>query len=165
MEKEMEKDVTKKVESDIYKQVVLQIREVIMEDLSNNQGFDEKKQDEVIRILQDNFDIDDQQMGKILLENIMMFKKDTGEILNYDLPFFLAPMMLFFGYRAIIPGHTFPMFNIRNKFIGYFEKDKFYKAPSKITLFIKSDRLGFVIYLGIFIYIITFIIFYVYKGK
>lgn len=153
-------------EDKVYKEVVLQIREALKEDLfDSEQGFDKEKQNEVIRILKDNFDTSYEAMGKICMENTMMFNRDTGDILDYGVPFFMCPLWLAYGYRLIIPNNCFPTYNIKNKYMGYWDGNKFYKTPSRIEAFIKSDRLGFLIMTGLFIYMVLYLIYHGFTGK
>lgn len=132
-------DERKKEEEKIFRNIVLQIRDVVKEDLSDNkQGFNEEKQQEVVRILQNNFDLTNQQIGKIFLEDTIMFHRDTGEIFDCGVHFFLSPMLILRGYKVMIPNICYPTYNIRNKYMGYWEKEKFHKAPSEIIKFIRS---------------------------
>lgn len=120
-----------------YKEVTLQIRDVLKEELfDSKQSFDEEKQKEVAEILKKNFNIKDEEMGKVLTKDLWMFEPESGY--EFNTPLFAVPMFLPFG-AMIIQSETFPNFNVKNKYIGYTDKGKFHRMDN-IRKFIRHTK-------------------------
>lgn len=122
-----------------YKEVTLQIRNLLKEDLfDSRQSFDEEKQKEVSEILKKNFNIKDEEIGKALTKDIWMFDPESGY--EFNTPFFVVPMFLPFG-AMMVKSDTFPNFNIKNKYIGYTDKGKFHRMDNirKLIHHMKKD--------------------------
>lgn len=143
-------------ESDIYRDVTLEIRDVIQEDLFDSElGFDEEVQKKVTEILERNFDKRDERMGKILMGDTNVFRADTGNII--DIPLFMVPLAIKYGFRPITQS-MYPNYNINNEYMGYTDEGVFYKIKkvgpiAKFLLRIDKIILAFllIIFLGIII--------------
>lgn len=119
---------------DIYQEVTLQIRDAVKEDLfDSDQGFDEETQKNVVKILKDSFNKRYEEVGKILMEDVLIFNPDTGN--TFGTPIFTLPLFAGIRWRAIIPGIIYLNYDINNKYVGYTEKGIFHKV-NDITLFI-----------------------------
>ena len=96
---------------DIYQEATLQIRDAVKEDLfDSDQGFDEETQKNVVKILKDNFNKHDEETGKILMGDILVFNPDTGN--TFEIPLFALPLFAGIRCRAIIPGSIYLNYDV-----------------------------------------------------
>ena len=105
---------------DKYDDIAIKIIETIKDDGKN----DEDVQKKVADVLKNNFNAKDEEMGRGLIKDVWMFDPESGH--EFDAPLFTTPMFLPLGFKIVQPD-TFPNYSIENKYIGYTEKEIFYK--------------------------------------
>lgn len=107
----------------IYEEIALEIKDAIKDDLFDSDQFDKEA---VVEVLERNFNMTYQVAGKVLLEGINMFSKDTGFIIS-DVPGVCMAIFMTYGYEPIISGHIHPNYDINNRYIGYTKEGIFYR--------------------------------------
>lgn len=140
----------------IYEEVALEIKDAVKYDLFDSDQFD---MEAVVEVLKRNFNVTHQVAGKIFLEGINMFNKDTGSIIS-DIPGAYMVVFIVYGYEPIISGRIYPNYDIYNRYVGYTKDGTFHRMQhfDIKTRIIKSfkERLDtVVIILLIFIVIVA----------
>lgn len=115
-------NINTSISNDRYRDVAEEIISIIKE--YKLDSLDLKNQ--IIEILQRRFNVDKENVGKILMDDTTMFYLDNGH--TFTIPMF--GMLAFSGYRVkpIINDRCFPNYDIRNKYIGYTENGVFRKV-------------------------------------
>ncbi len=127
-DKKIDKTVTDKPDSnksdsyDRYREVAEEIAIIINEDLLDSSDFDKNK---IVDVLKRRFDINKEDMGKILTSEITMFNIYSGK--TFTIPIFGILAFETIDIRPIIPGKIFPNYNLENKYDGYTENGVFRK--------------------------------------
>jgi len=118
---------------DKYQEVAEEIASIIKEHTLDSGDLKNK----IIDVLKRRFDVDKENIGKILMDDTTMFNLDTGH--TFNIPMF--GMLAFAGFRtrAISPDRCFPNYNTRNKYIGYTENGVFHKVDM-LTRFVGSIK-------------------------
>lgn len=147
---------------DSYDEVAMQIVDTIKENFSDsNRKLDDEIQKKIADILKKNFDKRYENIGRNLVQDVRVFDHRNGH--EFVTPLFTVPLLTPLGVMAIRP-ETFPNYNIENKYIGYTDKERFYRING-FTLFMRYTRKQPLIVVMIFltIYMIIAILFFVVK--
>lgn len=147
---------------DKYDEVAIKILETIKndgkkildKDNANNENNEELQK--VVNILENNFNVVDEERGRGLMKDTRIFDPETGE--EFDAPLFTLPMFIPHGLKAI-KNDAFPNYGIDNEYIGYTEKGIFYKI-NDFTRFMRRARKNPIPIIALFvlIYIIVAIL-------
>lgn len=107
----------------VYDDIALEIKDAIKYDLFDSDQFDKEA---VVKVLEKNFNMAYQVAGKMFLEGINMFNKDTGFVIS-DVPGVYMVLFMTYGYEPIIPGRMHPNYDIHNRYVGYTKDGTFYR--------------------------------------
>lgn len=140
----------------IYDEVALEIKDAIKYDLFDSDQFDKET---VVEVLERNFNMTYQVAGKMFLEGINMFNKDTGFIIS-DVPGICMAIFMTYGYEPIISGRMYPNYDINNRYVGYTKEGIFYRMQhfdikTRIIKFFKERFDHITIILLVFIVIVA----------
>jgi hypothetical protein len=127
-------------ETDKYGEVATQIVEVIKDRFSHSSEyhykFDDEIQKKITDVLKNNFNIKNEAIGRNLMQDVRMFDHKDGY--EFEAPLFTTPLLTSIGAMTIGP-ETFPNYSVENKYIGYTDKERFYRI-NDFTLFMRYMR-------------------------
>lgn len=113
----------KQDKTDRYQEVAEEIASVIKDDLFESTGFGATG---IADVLRRRFDINKEEIGRVLMSEVTMFYKHSGD--TFTIPMF---GMLMFSTRGVVPiisGISFPNYNIRNRYMGYTDNNLFHRV-------------------------------------
>jgi len=164
MKKGLDVIIEKTEHVDKYDEAAMQIADIIKDNFSfsdNNIKFYDETQKKIIGILKNNFDKRYEDIGRSLMQEVRAFDHKNGH--EFMTHLFAVPLLTPLGVMTIGP-ETFPNYNIENKYIGYTEKERFYRI-NDFTLFMRHARKQPLIVIMTFlaIYMIIGILFFTVK--
>ena len=121
------------ISNDKYQEVAEEITGVIKEHTLDSRDL----KNQIVDVLKRRFDVDKENIGKILMDDTTMFNLDTGH--TFTIPMF--GMLAFAGFRTrpISSDKCFPNYDTRNKYIGYTENGVFHKV-NMLTRFVDGVK-------------------------
>lgn len=117
-----------------YQEVAEEIISVIEENLFDVGNFDK---DQIVDILKRRFDINKEDIEKILMSDTTMFNIYSGE--TFTIPMFGMLAFARDDIRPVISGKIFPNYDLKNRYNGYTE-DGVFRSINRWTEFIDSVR-------------------------
>jgi len=148
-----ESESVKSDKTDRYQEVAKEIAYVIKDDLFDSTGFDGEK---IADVLRRRFDVGSEETGKLLMSEVTMLRVHSGD--TFTVPMFGMLIFSTRGVMPIIPGISFPNYDIRNRYIGYTNDNMFHKVnwwTEYINYFKRDPSLILVSAIGLYMIIHT----------